>query len=122
MCFVNYVYLKCFQPRHLFSKKQPDLNWENEEVRNEIYKVVNFWIEKGVKGFRLDVINLISKPEVLEKMRDEKGQGFILGSISIKIFKPTAGKYPYHGLDCRKSKLSKLFFSEKAINRAFRYI
>ena len=51
---------------HLFDVTQGDLNWENEEVRNEIYKVVNFWIEKGVKGFRLDVINLISKPEVLE--------------------------------------------------------
>ena len=51
---------------HLFDVTQGDLNWENEEVRNEIYKVVNFWIEKGVTGFRLDVINLISKPEVLE--------------------------------------------------------
>lgn len=51
---------------HLFDVTQGDLNWENEEVRNEIYKVVNFWIEKGVTGFRLDVINLISKPEVFE--------------------------------------------------------
>ena len=51
---------------HLFDVTQGDLNWENEEVGNEIYKVVNFWIEKGVTGFRLDVINLISKPEVLE--------------------------------------------------------
>ena len=51
---------------HLFDVTQGDLNWENEEVRNEIYKVVNFWIEKGVKGFRLDVINLISKPDELE--------------------------------------------------------
>lgn len=51
---------------HLFDVTQGDLNWENEEVRDEIYKVVNFWIEKGVTGFRLDVINLISKPDVLE--------------------------------------------------------
>ena len=50
-----------------------DLNWENEEVRKEIYNVVNFWIEKGVKGFRLDVINLISKPLVFED--DIKGDG-----------------------------------------------
>ncbi|WP_195217993.1 alpha,alpha-phosphotrehalase [Turicibacter sanguinis] len=51
---------------HLFDVTQGDLNWENEAVRQEIYKVVNFWLEKGVKGFRLDVINLISKPEVFE--------------------------------------------------------
>lgn len=58
---------------HLFDKTQGDLNWENEEVRKEIYNVVNFWIEKGVKGFRLDVINLISKPE--EYMDDNIGDG-----------------------------------------------
>lgn len=46
---------------HLFSKKQPDLNWENEEVRNRIYKMMNFWIDKGVGGFRMDVIDLIGK-------------------------------------------------------------
>ncbi|HLR34590.1 MAG TPA: alpha,alpha-phosphotrehalase [Tissierellales bacterium] len=48
---------------HLFHKTQGDLNWENPEVRKELYDIVNFWIDKGVKGFRLDVINLISKPE-----------------------------------------------------------
>lgn len=58
---------------HLFDVTQADLNWDNEELRNEIYKVVNFWIEKGVKGFRLDVINLISKPEVYEN--DDEGDG-----------------------------------------------
>ncbi|MDF2884507.1 MAG: malL2, partial [Clostridiaceae bacterium] len=46
---------------HLFSKKQPDLNWENEEVRNRIYKMINFWIDKGIGGFRMDVIDLIGK-------------------------------------------------------------
>ncbi|AJG97435.1 glucohydrolase [Clostridium beijerinckii] len=46
---------------HLFSKKQPDLNWENEEVRNKIYKMMNFWIDKGIGGFRMDVIELIGK-------------------------------------------------------------
>jgi len=46
---------------HIFSKKQPDLNWENEKVRNEIYKILEFWLEKGVDGFRMDVIPLISK-------------------------------------------------------------
>ena len=48
---------------HLFSPKQPDLNWENKEVREEIYEMINWWLEKGVDGFRLDVINLISKDQ-----------------------------------------------------------
>ena len=46
---------------HLFSKKQPDLNWENEKVRDEVYKMMNFWIDKGIGGFRMDVIDLIGK-------------------------------------------------------------
>ena len=46
---------------HLFSKKQPDLNWENENVRNEVYKMMNFWVDKGIGGFRMDVIDLIGK-------------------------------------------------------------
>jgi oligo-1,6-glucosidase len=46
---------------HLFTKKQPDLNWENPKVRQEIYKMMRFWLDKGVDGFRMDVIPLISK-------------------------------------------------------------
>lgn len=46
---------------HLFSKKQPDLNWDNECLREEIYKMMNFWIDKGISGFRMDVIDLIGK-------------------------------------------------------------
>ncbi len=46
---------------HLFSKKQPDLNWENPQLRQEIYKAMRFWLDKGVDGFRMDVIPLISK-------------------------------------------------------------
>ena len=46
---------------HLFSKKQPDLNWENPEVREELYKMVNYWLEKGIAGFRVDAINSIKK-------------------------------------------------------------
>ena len=46
---------------HLFSKKQPDLNWENEAVRREVYDMMNFWIDKGIGGFRMDVIDLIGK-------------------------------------------------------------
>lgn len=48
---------------HLFDVTQADLNWENPELRKDIYKMINFWLEKGVDGFRLDVINLISKEQ-----------------------------------------------------------
>lgn len=61
---------------HLFDVTQADLNWDNKELREEIYKVVNFWIEKGVKGFRLDVINLISKPCNFENDIDGDGRKF----------------------------------------------
>ena len=46
---------------HLFTKKQPDLNWENPEVRKELYQMVNYWLEKGIAGFRVDAINSIKK-------------------------------------------------------------
>lgn len=58
---------------HLFDRTQADLNWENPEVREEIYKVVKFWLNKGVNGFRFDVVNLISKPEKFEN--DYRGDG-----------------------------------------------
>ena len=46
---------------HYFSKKQPDLNWENQKVRREIYDIMKFWLDKGIDGFRMDVIPFISK-------------------------------------------------------------
>jgi len=46
---------------HLFSKKQPDLNWENPRVRKEIYKMMKWWLDKGIDGFRMDTVNLFSK-------------------------------------------------------------
>ena len=48
---------------HMFSKKQPDLNWENEKVREEVFKMMTWWGEKGVDGFRMDVITMISKDQ-----------------------------------------------------------
>ena len=50
---------------HLFSKKQPDLNWDNPKVRDRVFEMMNWWCEKGIDGFRMDVISLISKPEGL---------------------------------------------------------
>lgn len=50
---------------HLFSKKQPDLNWDNPKVRDQVFDMMNWWCKKGIDGFRMDVISLISKPEGL---------------------------------------------------------
>jgi oligo-1,6-glucosidase len=47
---------------HMFSKKQPDLNWENPALRQAVYQLMRFWLDRGVDGFRMDVINMISKP------------------------------------------------------------
>ena len=58
---------------HLFDRTQADLNWENPKVREELKNVIRFWKEKGVRGFRFDVVNLISKPEVFEN--DDRGDG-----------------------------------------------
>ena len=57
---------------HLFDVSQPDLNWDNPQVREEICKILKFWIKKGVKGFRFDVVNLISKGSFED---DTKGDG-----------------------------------------------
>lgn len=59
---------------HLFDVTQADLNWRNPYVREELFKVVNFWRDKGVKGFRFDVINLIGKDEVLENCPKNDGK------------------------------------------------
>ena len=59
---------------HLFDETQADLNWRNPNVRKELFKVVNFWRDKGVKGFRFDVINLIGKDELLVDCPDNEGK------------------------------------------------
>ena len=59
---------------HLFDVTQADLNWRNPHVREELFKVVNFWRDKGIKGFRFDVINLIGKDEVLENCPENDGK------------------------------------------------
>ena len=55
---------------HLFSQKQMDLNWENPALRRDVYDMLNWWLQKGVDGFRLDVINLISKTPGLPEGSD----------------------------------------------------
>ncbi|MCW1085554.1 alpha-amylase family glycosyl hydrolase, partial [Streptococcus anginosus] len=48
---------------HLFAPEQPDLNWDNPQLRQAIFEMMRWWLDRGVDGFRMDVINLISKPE-----------------------------------------------------------
>ena len=62
---------------HLFSKKQPDLNWENEDVRKEIYKMINWWLDKGIDGFRVDAISHIKKEDGLSDMDNPEGLKYV---------------------------------------------
>ncbi len=59
---------------HLYDQTQADLNWRNEAVQEELFKVVRFWMAKGVKGFRFDVINVIGKDEVLKNNSENQGK------------------------------------------------
>jgi oligo-1,6-glucosidase len=65
---------------HLFSKKQPDLNWDNPKLRNEIYDMMTWWLEKGIDGFRMDVVNFISKVEGLPDDEPKPGKKYASGS------------------------------------------
>ncbi|MFS0662141.1 alpha-glucosidase [Niallia alba] len=65
---------------HLFSKKQPDLNWENSKLRNEIYEMMRWWLDKGIDGFRMDVINFISKPDEMLDGEPKLGKKYASGS------------------------------------------
>ena len=61
---------------HLFSRKQPDLNWENPEVRQAVFAMMRWWLDRGVDGFRMDVVNLLSKhPDLPDGEVDETGFG-----------------------------------------------
>ena len=86
---------------HVFHKKQPDLNWENPEVRAEVYKNINWWLEKGLGGFRVDAIINIKKPEtfadypadredglsnVRHMLEDARGIGKFLGEMQKETF------------------------------------
>lgn len=69
---------------HLFSKKQMDLNWDNARLRSEIISMVNWWLEKGVDGFRMDVINYISKAEGLPDGNENVGK--LIGYTGIEHY------------------------------------
>ncbi len=71
---------------HLFSKKQPDLNWENPQVRAEVFRMMRWWLDKGIDGFRMDVINMISKVPGLPDAPAAPGERYVYG-----------GRYFLHG-------------------------
>jgi len=64
---------------HLFSKKQPDLNWENEEVRKKIHEMMKWWLAKGIDGFRMDVISFISKNQTYSDFPNPQNNQFVIG-------------------------------------------
>lgn len=64
---------------HLFSKKQPDLNWENPTVRQEVYDMMRWWLDKGIDGFRMDVINFIAKVPGLPDAPNPDGKTYVSG-------------------------------------------
>ena len=68
---------------HMFSPKQPDLNWENPDVRQAVYAMMRWWVDRGVDGFRMDVINLISKPVELTDGDPPPGQRYYSAFASI---------------------------------------
>ncbi len=102
-----------------FDVSQPDLNWENPEVREEVRKIVQYWIDKGVEGFRLDVIDLIGKEP--DKLITSKGPNFVkyLSELQQSTFKDkllTVG-------ECWGSTLDEQYqmCSEKTLTQAFHF-
>ncbi|MBY0029070.1 alpha-glucosidase [Priestia aryabhattai] len=65
---------------HIFSKKQPDLNWENPKLRKEVYGMMTWWLDKGIDGFRMDVINFISKVPGLPNASNPANGEYVSGS------------------------------------------
>ena len=78
---------------HLFSKKQMDLNWDNPKVRDELVDMINWWLDKGVDGFRMDVINYISKEEGLPQGSDVIGNMMGFTGIEKYYYGPNLHKY-----------------------------
>ncbi|GGP09985.1 glycoside hydrolase family 13 protein [Oceanobacillus neutriphilus] len=74
---------------HFYSRQQPDLNWDNEEMRNSIWEMMNFWIDKGISGFRMDVIDLIGK----DPDKQIKENGPKLHDYLQEMYRQTFGKY-----------------------------
>lgn len=71
---------------HLFSKKQPDLNWDNPVVREEVYRMMRWWLDKGIDGFRMDVINMISKDQRFPDAIDGNSEPYFLNGPNVHSY------------------------------------
>ncbi|ANU26353.1 glycoside hydrolase family 13 protein [Planococcus versutus] len=71
---------------HLFSKKQPDLNWENPQLREAVYEMMRWWLDKGVDGFRMDVINMISKVPNIQDAPDGDGSSQFMNGPNVHTY------------------------------------
>lgn len=89
----NYIEERNQYALHLFSKKQMDLNWDNPEVRDELAQMVKGWLEKGVDGFRMDVINYISKREGLPDGNEKIGKLIGFNGIEHYFYGPKLHEY-----------------------------
>lgn len=89
----NYYEKEDIYALHLFSQKQMDLNWDNENVRADVIKMVNWWLSKGVDGFRMDVINYISKEEGLPQGNETIGNMMGFTGIENYYYGPNLHKY-----------------------------
>ena len=78
---------------HLFSKKQMDLNWENDDLRKDLIDMINWWLDKGVDGFRMDVINYISKPEGLPQGNELIGNMMEFTGVEQYFYGPRLHEY-----------------------------
>lgn len=78
---------------HLFSEKQPDLNWENPSVREEVYSMINRWFDRGVDGFRMDVISVLAKAPGLPDGKGTPGTGGYVFSSEHFAFQPKLHEY-----------------------------
>jgi oligo-1,6-glucosidase len=84
---------------HLFSRKQPDLNWENPEVRQAIYSMMRWWLDRGVDGFRMDVINMISKDPALTDAPGGDGSPYYICGPRIHEFLQEMHREVFEGRD-----------------------
>ena len=67
---------------HTFSKRQPDLNWENPKLREKVYEMVNWWLDKGIAGFRIDAITFIKKDLTFESRKTEDGLRYPIENLT----------------------------------------
>ncbi|WP_449402553.1 glycoside hydrolase family 13 protein [Exiguobacterium artemiae] len=85
---------------HSFAVEQPDLNWENEDLRNEIYTMMRFWLDKGIDGFRMDVINLLAKRKDLSDVENPYDLSYLANNPGIHEYLQEMNEQVLRHYDC----------------------